>query len=129
MIVERAATFAGQHDGNSRWSCWLYVASSAKYAKIIPAVEKLKIHKTVALISVVLHENEIRKQKGEFAFLSHLPTRNAFMAQLSSIMDASNFILIAGVVDKVRLGRHEDGGIQPVYIAGPLTGGTARIPG
>ncbi|MBK9217453.1 MAG: DUF3800 domain-containing protein [Uliginosibacterium sp.] len=84
--------------------------------KIIPAVEKLKFN-YFGHDSVVLHENEIRKQKGEFAFLSHLPTRNAFMAQLSSIMDASNFILIAGVVDKVRLGRHEGAASNPYHIA------------
>jgi len=61
--------------------------------KIIPAVEKLKFN-YFGHDSVVLHENEIRKQKGLFAFLSHLPTRTEFMSRLSSIMDASNFILV-----------------------------------
>jgi hypothetical protein len=45
--------------------------------KIIPAVEKLKFN-YFGHDSVVLHENEIRKQKGDFAFLSHLPTRIEF---------------------------------------------------
>ena len=75
--------------------------------KIIPAVEKLKFN-YFGHDSVVLHENEIRKQKGDFAFLSHLPTRQAFMRELSSIMDASNFILIACVVDKAGLDRQGD---------------------
>ena len=70
--------------------------------KIVPAVEKLKFN-YFGHDSVVLHENEIRKQKGDFAFLAHRPTRDAFMAGLTSIMEASNFILIACVVDKVRL--------------------------
>jgi len=83
--------------------------------KIIPAVEKLKFN-YFGHDSVVLHEHEIRKQKGEFAFLSHLPTRNALMAQLSGIMDASNFILIACVVDKARLGR-EGATTNPYHIA------------
>ena len=84
--------------------------------KIIPAVEKLKFN-YFGHDSVVLHENEIRKQKGDFAFLSHRPTRTAFMERVSSIMDASNFILIACVVDKARVGRSEGAASNPYHIA------------
>jgi len=84
--------------------------------KIIPAVEKLKFN-YFGHDSVVLHEHEIRKQKGEFAFLSHQPTRAEFMGRLSSIMEASNFILIACVVDKVRLSRAEGAQSNPYHLA------------
>lgn len=84
--------------------------------KIIPAVEKLKFN-YFGHDSVVLHENEIRKQKGDFAFLSHLPTRNEFIERLTSIMAASNFILIACVVDKARLNRSEGATSNPYHIA------------
>ena len=84
--------------------------------KIIPAVEKLKFN-YFGHDSVVLHENEIRKQKGDFAFLSHRPTRVEFMDQLTAIMDASNFVLIACVVDKHRLNRNEGAGSNPYHIA------------
>ena len=84
--------------------------------QIIPAVEKLKFN-YFGHDSVVLHENEISKQKGVFAFLSHRPTRVAFMERLNSIMDASNFILIACVVDKVRLSRSEGANSNPYHIA------------
>ena len=84
--------------------------------KIIPAVEKLKFN-YFGHVSVVLHENEIRKQKGDFAFLSHRPTRTAFMERVSSIMEASNFILIACVVDKARVGRSEGAVSNPYHIA------------
>ena len=84
--------------------------------KIIPAMEKLKFN-YFGHDSVVLHENEIRKQKGGFAFLSHRPTRNAFMASLTSIMDVSNFILIACVVDKPRVGRSTVAASNPYHIA------------
>lgn len=84
--------------------------------KIIPAVEKLKFN-YFGHDSVVLHENEIRKQKGDFAFLSHRPTRDEFMGQLSSIMEASNFILIACVVDKARVSRSEGAISNPYHIA------------
>ena len=84
--------------------------------KIIPAVEKLKFN-YFGHDSVVLHENEISKQKGAFAFLSHRPTRIEFMERLNSIMDASNFILIACVVDKTRLSRGEGASSNPYHIA------------
>ena len=84
--------------------------------KIIPAIEKLKFN-YFGHDSVVLHENEIRKQKGDFAFLIHRPTRQEFMGRLSSIMEASNFILIACVVDKARLGRSDGNNTNPYHLA------------
>lgn len=74
--------------------------------KIIPAVEKFKFN-YFGHDSVVLHENEIRKQKGAFAFLSHRALRERFVDQLSAIMNASNFVLIACVVDKRKLSKAE----------------------
>lgn len=84
--------------------------------KIVPAVQKLKFN-YFGHDSVVLHENEIRKQKGDFAFLSHQPTREEFMDRLSLVMDASNFILISCVVDKVRLSRGEGASSNPYHLA------------
>ncbi|UUZ75125.1 DUF3800 domain-containing protein [Polaromonas sp. P1(28)-13] len=84
--------------------------------KIIPAVEKLKFN-YFGHDSVVLHENEIRKQKGQFAFLSHLPLRTEFMDRLTSIMEASNFVLITCVVDKTRLTRGAGATSNPYHIA------------
>ena len=84
--------------------------------KIIPAVEKLKFN-YFGHDSVVLHENEIRKQKGQFAFLSHRPLRTEFMDRLTSIMDASNFVLITCVVDKTRLTRSTGVVSNPYHIA------------
>ncbi len=83
---------------------------------IIPAVEKLKFN-YFGHDSVVLHENEIRKQKGAFAFLNQRTVRAEFMAQLSGIMAASNFILIAGIVDKTKVSRSEGASSNPYHIA------------
>ncbi len=84
--------------------------------RIIPAVEKLKFN-YFGHDSVVLHETDIRKQKGDFAFLSHRPRRDEFMAWLSDIMRQSNFILIACVVDKARLSRSEGADSNAYHIA------------
>jgi len=95
----------------------LCVIHKRHYAeKIIPAVEKLKFN-YFGHDSVVLHEHDIRKQKGAFAFLSHLPTRLEFMEKLSSIMDASNFILISCVVDKMRMSKSASALTNPYHIA------------
>lgn len=84
--------------------------------KIVPAVEKLKFN-YFGHDSVVLHENEIRKQKGDFVFLARRAVRDEFMGQISSIMDASNFILIACVVDKARLSKAQGAASNPYHIA------------
>ena len=84
--------------------------------KIIAAVEKLKFN-YFGHDSVVLHEHEIRKQKGAFVFLSQRKVRDEFMASLGSIMEASNFVLIAGVVDKQRLNKTEGASSNPYHIA------------
>ena len=95
----------------------LCVIHKRHYAeKIIPAVEKLKFN-YFGHDSVVLHEHDIRKQKGAFAFLSHLPTRIEFVRLLSSIMEVSNFILIACVVDKARMSKSEGASTNPYHIA------------
>jgi len=95
----------------------LCVFQKRHYAeKIIPAVAKLKFD-YFGHDSVVVHETDIRKQKGDFAFLSHLPRRDEFMARLSDIMVQSNFILMACVVDKARLGRSEGEASNPYHIA------------
>ena len=84
--------------------------------KIIPAVEKLKFN-YFGHDSVVLHESDIRKQRGNFAFLSHRTTRFEFMERLSSIMRASNFVLIACVVDKARIAKNQTATSNPYHIA------------
>ena len=83
---------------------------------IIPAVEKLKFN-YFGHDSVVLHENEIRRQKGPFTFLSQRTVRQEFMGQLDGIMEANNFILIACVVDKVRVPSSEAKVSNPYHIA------------
>lgn len=84
--------------------------------KIIPAVEKLKFN-YFGYDSVVLHEREIRKQSGDFVFLSDKTTRKHFMGQLSSIMEASNFVLIACVLDKHSLSKSAGADSNPYHLA------------
>ncbi len=53
--------------------------------------------------SVVLHEREIRKQIGDFTFLTDLVLRERFMADLTSLVSTSRFSIFAAVIDKSAL--------------------------
>lgn len=52
---------------------------------------------------VVLHENEIRKEKPPFNFFKSRQQKYEFLNQLTMIIDESNFILVACVIEKKRL--------------------------
>lgn len=54
---------------------------------------------------VVLHEQEIRKQKPPFAFLQSETKRAVFMDGLNQLIAEAGFTLVAAVIDKQRLAR------------------------
>lgn len=85
--------------------------------KVIPALQKFKFnHMGHDLIG--LHELEIRKEKGAFSslFVSR-QHKHAFLDELTSIIDASNFILISCVIDKTRLRDRQGGADNPYHVA------------
>lgn len=69
--------------------------------KVVPALQKFKFNHFGHDI-VILHERDIRKEKGPFKLASALH-RNAFLGELTDIIDRSNFILVSSVIDKTRL--------------------------
>lgn len=77
--------------------------------QVVPAVKELKF-RYWGHDAVVLHEHEIRKEKGDFALLrTDRAIREAFMADLTQIMVEAPFTLITSVIDKNRLlDRYED---------------------
>jgi len=85
--------------------------------KVIPALQKFKFnHMGHDLIG--LHELEIRKEKGAFSslFVSR-QHKHAFLDELTSIIEASNFILISCVIDKARLRDRQGGADNPYHVA------------
>lgn len=66
---------------------------------VIPAVCRLKF-RHFGHDQVILHEREIRKAKGPFAFLTDRERRFEFMGDLANLVDSSPFILVAGVIRK-----------------------------
>lgn len=80
------------------------LVSKAAYAdQIVPAIQRFKF-KYFGHDMVVLHENEIVKEKGDFAFLrTDAELRRSFMADLNQIMQDAPMEIIASVIHKVNL--------------------------
>ena len=66
---------------------------------LVPAFQRLKF-RWFGHDCVVFHEREIRKQQKPFVFLQALAKRDAFMTELTELIAAANFTLIAAVIDK-----------------------------
>ncbi|POP54261.1 DUF3800 domain-containing protein [Zhongshania marina] len=84
--------------------------------KVVSALEKFKFNH-FGHDQVVLHENEIRKEKGEFNIFRSREEKFAFMDELTQIIERSNFILISCVIDKRQLKGNIDTNANPYHIA------------
>lgn len=71
---------------------------------IVPTLEKFKFNH-FGHDQVVLHENEIRRRKGLFNIFQSRPHQQAFMDELTEIIEFSNFILISATIDKHSLSK------------------------
>lgn len=69
---------------------------------VVPALQAFKFEHFGHDI-VILHEHEIRKQKPPFKFLQNQGKRENFMKGLNDLVEASNFTMIAAVIEKRRL--------------------------
>lgn len=85
--------------------------------KVIPAVQKFKFnHMGHDLIG--LHELEIRKEKGAFSSLfTSRAHKQAFLDELTGIIEASNFVLISCVIDKALLREKQASADNPYHLA------------
>ncbi|MGL5253350.1 MAG: DUF3800 domain-containing protein [Moraxella sp.] len=70
--------------------------------QVVTKVQKLKFD-TFGHDFVILHEHEIRKEKGEFNIFKSFEEKQAFLENLNLIMKESNFILIAHVIEKHKI--------------------------
>jgi len=83
--------------------------------RVVPAIEMFKF-KHFGHDTVILHEHDIRKEKGEFRFIDR-EHKEAFLDELTGIIDSSNFILISCVIDKARLRERSQWGSNPYHLA------------
>lgn len=80
--------------------CIFYKADYANV--VVPKVQAFKF-KHFGHDIVVLHENDIRKQKHPFSFLSSRQKRDVFMDGLNQLIDEADFTIVATVIKKRRL--------------------------
>ncbi len=84
--------------------------------KVVPALELFKF-KHFGHDQIVLHENEIRKEKGVFKIFPTRAHKDRFMDDLTSIIEETNFIMISCVIDKRRLKEQQSTPSNPYHIA------------
>lgn len=83
---------------------------------VVPALEKFKFNHFGHDL-VVLHEHEIRKEKGVFNFFQGRQHQQIFLNELTGIIDNSNFILISCVIDKAELKNKPGTDPNPYHLA------------
>ena len=83
---------------------------------IVPALEKFKFNH-FGHDQIVLHENEIRKEKGSFNIFRNREEKSQFIEELTDIIEKSNFILISCTIDKRALSSRIDPHANPYHIA------------
>src|SRR5690606_7442062 len=96
----------------TRWKCcWCGCCSACSP----PAVEAFKF-RHFGHDSIVLHETDIRKERGSFRFTdrSH---RVAFFDELTGIIEDSKFILIGCLIDKRKLRERDQVDGNPYHLA------------
>ncbi len=95
------------------------------YAMVVtPKIQQLKFRHFGHDI-VVLHEHDIRKAKGDFKFLVHRESREAFMTDLSRLVEESPMTLIAVIIEKVSFKKRRFVETNPYHVA--LGAGIHRI--
>lgn len=83
---------------------------------IVPALEKFKFNH-FGHDQVVLHENEIRKEKGAFNIFKSRAEKYRFLDELTAIIDRCNFILISCTIDKRLIGNRGESEPNPYHTA------------
>ncbi|VAW60344.1 FIG00696983: hypothetical protein [hydrothermal vent metagenome] len=83
---------------------------------VVPALEKFKFN-YFGHDQVVLHENEIRKEKGMFNIFRSRAEKNQFLNRLTDIIECNNFILISCTIDKRLLSRQSGEDSNSYHIA------------
>lgn len=82
---------------------------------VVPALQKFKFNHFGHDLTV-LHELEIRKEKGDFKFQARQHKQD-FLTELTNVIEASNFILISCVINKTPLQTKSAAPPNPYHLA------------
>lgn len=84
--------------------------------RVVPALHKFKFNHFGHDL-IVLHEHEIRKEKGDFRLFVNREHKQQFMTELTSVIEVSNFVLVSCVVDKIKLRERGRANDNPYHLA------------
>lgn len=103
---------------------FMVVRKTQYLAEIVPAVQGFKF-RHFGHDQVILHEREIRRDLGAFAFLKTKALKSVFIEELTDIMAAAPFHLVAVVIRKDKLQERYKTPENPYHLA--LQFGLERI--
>jgi len=83
---------------------------------VVPAIQRFKF-RHFGHDMAVLHETDIRKDRGDFGFLKSKERKQGFLGELSAILSDAPFTLICTVIDKPKLKRRYRNPGNPYHIA------------
>ncbi|OOH90900.1 3-deoxy-D-manno-octulosonic acid transferase [Pasteurellaceae bacterium 15-036681] len=83
--------------------------------KVVPALQQLKFE-YFGHDLVILHEHEIRKEKGDFSLFKSREEKNCFLDKLTNIIYKNNFVLASCVIEKQKLSK-PDSLFNPYHFA------------
>lgn len=83
---------------------------------VVPAVQGLKF-KYWGHDGAILHTIDIKRELGDFRFLQHLSSKNAFLEDLNDLIDQVPFAVISAVIDKEKLKGRYSSPHDPYHLA------------
>lgn len=91
---------------------------------VVPLIQEFKL-KHFGHDQVILHETDIRRDRGSFAFLKSKQLKTDFLNELTGIIQNTPFILVSTVIDKERYRQRHQAVENPYHIG--LRFGLERI--
>lgn len=83
---------------------------------VVPTIQRFKL-KRFGHDNIILHERDIRKDVGDFAFLKTKEKKDAFLGELTQIVADAPFTLICSVIRKEALKQKYSNPDNPYHIA------------
>ena len=93
-------------------------------AVAVPRLEQLKL-RYFGHDTVVMHEHEIRKSKGDFRILRRADTRAAFLRDLDALIEEVPFTIVASCIRKRAFVEQHGAAFNPYHVA--LQAGLAQV--
>lgn len=83
---------------------------------IVPKLQTFKF-KHFGHDLIILHENEIRKEKAPFNVFTSKAQKEEFLVELTDIIEEVNFVLVTSVIEKERMKQRTGPETNPYHIA------------